>query len=278
MNANRTKLLTTINDLRLADLELLRSVCRGEKFGIHGVRYAADDLLKKGYLYRLWKHRDPKFRMDRGSARQVFLLTEKAGEQLALSKDECQRLEKWFRYLSDPRREYVLEHELMIARFHAALMKGRLTRWEQGPGTQLQGHGFRITPDAYFTYEGRHYFLEADTGNERIRSDDPKRRTIERKIRKYGLADREGVENYQLPEFGVVFMTPRRSNPNLISGREQSILHSFKSSGHLNDHADWFYSLISETHILQTLEGQALPPFRTYDTLTESDSDSPSSN
>ena len=47
-----------------------------------------------------------------------------------------------------------------------------------------------------------------DTGNERIFSADEDRRTIAKKIRRYGLADRDEIpqEQYDIPGFSVVPM------------------------------------------------------------------------
>src|SRR5467141_2377894 len=80
LTENRLHLLKTIRDLRLADMELLTLLLTnegapGQSFGVNGITTACRVLLEAGYLHRLWKHRDRKFRFDRGSARQVFLLS-----------------------------------------------------------------------------------------------------------------------------------------------------------------------------------------------------------
>lgn len=232
---NHQRLLDFVTDLRVADLELLQLCLIREGFGIHAVRWATEVLLKKGKLLRLWKYRDPKFRVNRGSARQVFLTSEKL-----------------FSYLRDPRKEHIIEHELMIARFHAA---AKPKWWEQGKGTQIHRRGFKLTPDAFFQVSGQHYFLEADTGNERVRSDDPTRRTIEKKIRRYGLADRDEIpqEQFEIPGFSVIFMTPRRSDPKKPSGRELSILDAIQESGRKRDHAPRFFRIVSETEVMDAL-------------------------
>lgn len=255
------RLLRLVADMRVADLELLQLVLIRNGFGVHAVRWATETLLKRGHLHRLWKHRSPKFRMDRGSARQVFLLSGTGAEHLKLPSKPA---EKWFTYLKDPRKEYVLEHELMIARFHAACVKSGLQEWHQGEGTQVKGHGVQFRPDAFFKLGERYYFLEADTGSERIDSDDDSRRTIAKKIRKYGVADRDEIpqEQFEIPGFSVVFLVPLRSDPRRASGRELSILQAFEDYGRRRTHARDFYSVISETDVMETLRtGRPLPLF-----------------
>lgn len=256
---NRKHLLATIAELRLADLELLNALLHRERepgkyaFGPKGIERACERLIREGYLHRLWKHRDPKFRMDRGSARQIFLPAAKG----ALSPAAGRAADGWFNYLKDPRKEYVLDHEMMIARFHAACMKSGLEEWHQGEGTQIKGRGFSLRPDAFFRLAGRSYFLEADTGNERISSEDEDRRTIAKKIRRYGLADADEIpqEQYDIPGFSVVFLAPRRSDPARPSGRERSILQAFVDYGQQHKHAKRFYLLLSETDVLESLRG-----------------------
>ncbi|NOT32984.1 MAG: hypothetical protein HOP12_02315 [Candidatus Eisenbacteria bacterium] len=273
LSKNRTRLLEAIRDLRVADLEVLTALLASERepgrhaFGAWGVRRACEALLEQGLLHRLWKFRDPKFRINRGSARQVFLLSGKGAVVLG---SPAVRAERWFEYLKDPRKEYVLEHELMIARFHAALLRAQQVRpdlltliaWEQGEGTEIKGEGVRIRPDAFFVMRSEavrlrwNVFLEADTGNERIESRDSKRRTIEKKIRRYGEADAKEVvqRQFEVSRFSVLFMSPRRSDPSALSGRESSILSAIQRHGRINEHALNFYRVVSETAIIEALQ------------------------
>lgn len=273
LTKNRIRLLEAIRDLRVADLEVLTALLASERepgrhaFGEWGVRRACQAFLEDGFVHRLWRHRDPKFTINRGSARQVFLLSGKGAEAIG---SPTARAEKWFEYLKDPRKEYVLEHELMIARFHAALLKAEAARpdllkvvaWEQGEGTEIKGEGIRIRPDAFFVMRSEalslrwNVFLEADTGNERVESDDGKRRTIEKKIRRYGEADAKEVvqKQYEVSRFNVMFMTPRRSDPGKRSGREASILGAIHKHGRTSEHAPNFYRVVSETVILEALQ------------------------
>lgn len=273
LSKNRIRLLEAIRDLRVADLEVLTALLASEHepgrhaFGAWGVRRACEALLKEGLLHRLWKYRDPKFRINRGSARQVFLLSGKGADMIG---SHTERAEKWFEYLKDPRKEYVLEHEVMLARFHAALLKAeqarpdllKLIAWEQGKDTKINGENFQIRPDAFFTIRSEalslrwNVFLEADTGNERIESDDATRRTIEKKIRRYGEADAKEVvqKQYEVSRFSVVFMAPRRPDPTKRSGREESILAAFRKHGRIQEHAPNFYRVVSESVILEALQ------------------------
>lgn len=270
LSPNRRRLLETIADLRLADLQLLTAILAVEKepgryaFGAWGVRRACEAFLDRGLLHRLWKHRSPKFRMDRGSARQVFLLSGTGAERLGL---EAKPAERWFTYLKDPRREYILEHELMIARFHAAAMKSGLEAWRQGEGTRIDGRGFRLTPDAFFRVDGRYYFLEADTGNERVDSDDPQRRTIVGKLRRYAVARRDEIpqEQFDIPGFSVIFVVPQDS-----PGRERSLSSAFLGAQkHYKVRPD-FFRCLSETQVMHTLAtGEPLPVFENSATLKE---------
>jgi len=264
LSQNHERLLRTVHELKLADNELLRALLIREGFGFHAVRWATEVLLKRGLLHRLWKHRNPKFRMDRGSARQVFLLSGHGTEALGL---EAKPAEKWFAYLKDPRREYILEHELMIARFHAACLKSGLEEWKQGEGTRIDGRGFRLTPDAFFKLQGRYYFLEADTGNERIDSDDTKRRTIVGKLRRYAVARRDEIpqEQFDIPGFSVVFVVPQDS-----PGRERSLSSAFLGAQkHYKVRPD-FFRCLSETQVMHTLAtGDPLPVFEKSATLKE---------
>jgi hypothetical protein len=194
--------------------------------------------------------------MDRGSARQVFLISERGAQSIGLREGQWKAAEKRFQYLKDPRKSYVLEHELMIARFHGALMAGHhLQDWVQGLDTQIHQRGFKLTPDAFFQVDGRYYFLEADTGTERIGSADDKRRTITKKIRRYGYADRKELpqEQFNIPGFSVIFLTPRRSDPRIRSGREESIWKALRSDGRRDEHSRWFYRVVSETTVLECL-------------------------
>ena len=263
------EVLRLVHELKLADLELLRALCIREGFGFHAVRWATEVLLERGLMHRLWKHRNPKFRMDRGSARQVFLVSDKGAEALGL---DAKPAEKWFTYLKDPRREYILEHELMIARFHGAAMKCGLDGWRQGEGTRIDGHGFRLTPDAFFQLDGRYYFLEADTGNERVDSDDPNRRTIVGKLRRYAIARRDEIphEQFDIPGFSVVFVVPERSIQGKPSGRERSLADAFIGARqHWKVRPD-FFRLLSESDVMHTLRtGEPLPVFEKRATLEE---------
>ena len=286
LTENRKNLIATIADLRLADLELLQALLGRERdpgrytFGPKGIERACEALVREGYLHRLWKHRDPKFRIDRGSARQIFLLSRRGAGHIGSSPAAGRVAERWFAYLKDPRREYVLEHEMMVARFHAACLKSGLEVWRQGQGTQVNLRGIRFTPDAFFKIGGRFYFLEADTGNERIYSKDVKRRTIARKVRKYGLADRDEIPQEQLgvPGFSVVFLAPRRTDPLKLSGRERSILDAFDQYGQQHKHAKGFYVLLSETDVLDALRGGGpLPLFAKSGTLNEPSTARPTS-
>ena len=286
LTENRKKLIAMIADLRLADLELLQAMLSRDRepgrhaFGPKGIERACEALVREGCLHRLWKHRDPKFRIDRGSARQIFLLSSKGAGLIGYSPAAGRMAERWYAYLKDPRREYVLEHEMMIARFHAACLKSGLELWQQGEGTQVNLHGMRFTPDAILKIGGRFYFLEADTGNERIHSEDAKRRTIARKVRKYGLADRDEVpqEQFGIPGFSVVFLAPRRTDPLRLSGRERSILDAFEEFGQQHRHAKGFYLLLSETDVLDVLRrGGPLPVFARRATLNEPSAARPTS-
>ena len=272
LSKNHERLLRLVHELKLADLELLRALLIREGFGFHAVRWATEVLLNRSLLHRLWKHRNPKFRMDRGSARQVFLLSDKGAEALGCSPAAGTGAEKWFSYLKDPRREYILEHELMIARFHAACLKCGLEEWKQGEGTRIDGRGFRLTPDAFFKLGGRYYFLEADTGNERIDSDDSKRRTIVGKLRRYALARRDEIpqEQFDIPGFSVVFVVPQRPADDHPSGRELSVASAFVGAQkHYKVRPDFFRAL-SETQVMNTLlTGEALPVFEKSVTLRE---------
>ena len=269
LSPNYERLLRTVHELKLADNELLRALLIREGFGFHAVRWATEVLLKRGLLHRLWKHRNPKFRMDRGSARQVFLLSGHGAEALGL---EAKPAEKWFSYLKDPRREYILEHELMIARFHAACLKCGLEKWMQGEGTRIEGRGFRLTPDAFFKLDGRYYFLEADTGNERVDSDDTNRRTIVGKLRRYAVARRDEIpqEQFDIPGFSVVFVLPERPVADQPSGRERSVTSAFVGAQrHYKVRPD-FFRCLSETHVMHTLAtGEPLPVFEKSATLRE---------
>lgn len=261
-------LLHTIHDLRLADLELLRSLLIRERFGFHAVRWTTEVLLKKGFIYRLWKHRNPKFRMDWGSARQVFLLSKMGAEAIGLAPAAGKLADKWFTYLKDPRKEYVLEHELMIARFHAAALKSGLEEWHQGQGTRIDAHGFRLTPDAFFKLKGKFYFLEADTGNERIDSDDATRRTIIGKLRRYAIARQDHIphEQFKIPGFSVVFLTPQDS-----PGRAKNLRSAFiGAQQHYRVRPD-FFLLVTENDVFHTLQtGEVLTVFQDHARVTES--------
>lgn len=277
LSADRKRLLQTVGDLRVADLELLtallvRTADPGRRaFGAWGVRRACESMLERGLLHRLWKHRDPKFRINRGSARQVFLLSAQGAHDAGLPQKTQRRSEEWFEYLKDPRKEYVLEHELMIARFHGALLVAHdLQEWSQGLGTEINKHGVRIRPDAFFQVDGRYFFLEADTGNERVESGDPNRRTIVKKIRRYGEADAKEVvqEQFDVPGFSVIFMVPRRPDPRFRSGREESVWSAIHQAGRLKEHGRFFYRVITEDAVVSALNRrQPLPVFSNPATL-----------
>ena len=267
---HREPILRSLHELRLADLEMLSALHQGERFTPRGVRWLLDKLRTEGLVHRLWKHRDPKFRIQRGSARQVFLLSENGAAAIGLSPAEAKAAGKRYLSLKDPRTEHRIEHELMIARFKASVLVAerhhpamlRLGLWHQGEGTQMHAGDFRLTPDARlqlvcdaFRRVGW-FFLEADTGNERLVSADGSRRTIEQKVRRYGLIDRDdvAVREFEIPGFSVLFLVPRRADATKVAGRERGVLETIHKAGMLKLHAPKFYRVLSETDVEAALK------------------------
>ena len=267
---NRDAFLRLIHELRLADLEMLTAVLRQDGFGAYGIERASESLFGQGLIRRLWLHRDPKSRHDRGSRRKVFMLSPAGAARIGLSVDDAKNTETRWKTLSNPRTEYRLQHELMLARFHASLLLAqkhhpamlRLGLWHQGEGTQMSADSFRLTPDARlqlvcdaFRRSGW-FFLEADTGNERLESDDDSRRTIEQKVRRYGVIDRDAVavDQFEIPGFSVLFLVPRRASKDNVSGRERGVLATIQKAGMLKLHAPKFYRVLSETDVEAALK------------------------
>lgn len=266
---NRDAFLRMVHELRLADLEMLTAVLQQDGFGAYGVERASESLFEQGFIRRLWLHRDPKTRHDRGSRRKVFMLSPTGAARIGLSVEDTKNTETRWKTLSNPRTEYRLQHELLISRFKASLIAAqkhhpamlRIGLWHQGEGTQMKADNFRLTPDARLQLvcdahrRHGHFFLEADTGNERLVSADDSRRTIEQKVRHYGVIDRDDValREFDIPGFSVLFLTPRRADPGSMSGRERGVLQTILDAGMLKHHAPKFYRVLSETDVEKAL-------------------------
>lgn len=274
-SSNDDRFLRLVHQLRLADLEMLIPLLSDQKdgkptFGLKGIERASERLFEQGHLYRLWKFRDPKSRFDRGSRRKVFLLSPEGAKRIGLSPEEIKHSVTRWKTMKDPRTEHRLEHELMISRFHASLLVAErhspdilmLDGWEQERDVisirkNQDDKQPMLVPDAMFrltsqaTKKRGWFFLEADTGNERLESNDNSRRTIDKKVRRYGEIDRKDIATTQfgLSGFSVLFVVPRRADPGSLSGRERGVLDMIRRHGQLDTHAPRFYRVMSETEV-----------------------------
>lgn len=279
-------LLNAIKLLGLADKEMLHAVCsyepnNGRKYGFgeDGLKRAMQRLMRGHYVHHLWRHRNPKFRHDNPSKRQVFLLSTKGAGRIGVPARSCPRFDHRFKYLADPRTEHRLEHELMIARLHACLLAMErkhpellsIDYWSEGEGVSVEepsGSQLRFIPDARFRLVsktvgmGYWFFLEADTGNERIVSSDDSHRNISQKVERYSKLMKFGNVTDSFPGmagFWVLFLTPRRSSvDNILSSRERSIMEAVKANA-LPDYQTNF-RLLSESDVSLQLPEHLLQP------------------
>lgn len=264
---NRDAFLRAIHALRLADLEMLYALLRSDGFGKHAIERTADVFGRERLISTFWHRLTPRNRF--GSARRVFALNPSGAKRIGLSDLESARCERLVRFFStSPER---IKHDLMIGRFHAALMIAerkhpehiRLAAWEQGQGTQiLDGRRRLITPDARFLIELPStkrkvwYFLEADTASERLDSHSNNHRTIRGKVRRYDEADSKGIAQRQfgdMKRFRVLFVVPRRFDPAKSSEREDGVLEMFRQYGFVDHHDPGFFRVMSETDVFTAL-------------------------
>lgn len=271
----RHEFLRLVHELRVSDLFMLIPLLSVKAdgvptFGRKGIERASEALFEQGYLHRLWMHRDPKFRFDRGSRRKVLRLSRKGAEKLGLQAQAVRNSETRYKALADPRTEHRLEHELMIARIHASLLLAQrehpdvlaIREWLQGDECEISCENFKIRPDALIHVRQeairREWFfaLEADTGNERQESREPTRPTIAKKVSRYGIADaRDAVRRSHIGhrKWCVLFVVPRRSDSERLSGRETNMLDLIARKGHISNHEPKFYRVMSETDVESAL-------------------------
>ncbi len=189
---NRGRLLRLLHTLRLADENILAPLLVEPGFSRKALNQALWRHRKAGFLHRFPK-RLPLAHSYSIVAPNVYILSAAGARDIGLAEKQVKEVEQLYdaiRY-SDSHR---LVERLDKSTIHAALLRGQeaglftLTRFKEEPWIEAVGKKARadVTYQLNGTYD---VAVEIDSGEERLRSDDKSRRTIEKKVHKYGVLE-----------------------------------------------------------------------------------------
>lgn len=228
-------ILTCLKELRVADRAILSALIPREA---HDIRQS---------LYRLHRHRGLIEAVDKrlpglhGKVPFAYFLTEKGAEVVSAPWDH--NFFEAVRFSTVPK----LMERLHKATVHAALAKGdaaglfRLTDFREE--VMIEAAGERARCDCLYTLNDTYTVaVEIDSGSERGRSGDGERKSLEKKLYRYGVIDNSG----ELEPFRVLFVV----TPNLLLDDQQqrhaNVLKLMDESGKPGNHRADFWQV---THL-----------------------------
>ncbi len=240
-----------LHTLRLADENILAPLLVEPGFSRKALNQALWRHRKAGFLHRFPK-RLPLAHSYSIVAPNVYILSAAGARDIGLAEKQVKEVEQLYdaiRY-SDSHR---LVERLDKSTIHAALLRGQeaglftLTRFKEEPWIEAVGKKARadVTYQLNGTYD---VAVEIDSGEERLRSDDKSRRTIEKKVHKYGVLD----HSRELPPFRVLFVHSPfiHDEPD----RAAHLLELCKTDGHVTNHRADFFQVCSMRHFKAGLE------------------------